>query len=88
VREERVLLEDVAAAALLGRHVDPFGGVEPGLLARLDPATLWPQKPGSHSQHARLAGAGRAREREALTRTDLERDVEGERPEPRLGLNP
>ncbi len=75
MREERVLLEDVTAAAALGWHVDPAGRVEPGLLPRLHQAALRPQKPGGHPQHAGLARAGRARERKALTGTDLQRDI-------------
>ena len=87
VREQRVLLEHVAAAAPLGRQVDAAARVEPGLAARLDEAVLGAQQPGGHAQHAGLARAGRPGQRQALAGRHLQRHVEVERAEPGARLN-
>ena len=87
VPEQRVLLEDVAATAPLGRHVDPARGVQPDLLAARDDARLRPQQAGRHAQDRGLARSRRARERETAPRVDGQRDVEGQRPERRARLN-
>ena len=87
VREEGVLLEHVAAAAPLGRHVDPAARVEPGLLAARDAAALRAEQPRRHSQHAGLAGARRPGQRQALARADLHRHVQLEVAEDGSGLN-
>ena len=85
--EQRVLLEDVAAAAPLGRDVDAALGVEPDLVAARHAPALGAHEPGGDAQHRGLARAGRPGERQAAAGRDLERDVERERPEPRGGLN-
>ena len=87
VREQRVLLEHVAAAAQLGVEIDAALGVEPDLVAAQDAALFGAHQPGDGPQHRRLAGAGRSREREARAGGDLEGDVERERPERRLSAN-
>jgi hypothetical protein len=58
VREEGVLLEDEADAALLGRPVDPGLGVEEHRAVERHPPALGPDEPGHHPQDARLARAG------------------------------
>ena len=87
VPEQRVLLEDVAAAAPLGREVDPAGGVEPHLLAAGDRALLRRQQPGRDAQDRGLARPGGPGQRQAAARGHLERDVEVQCPEPRPRLN-
>ena len=87
VGEQRVLLEDVAAAPPLGRDVDAALGVEPHLLAAGHAPAVRVHEAGRDAQHRGLAGARRPGEREAGAGRDLERDVERERPEPRGGLN-
>jgi hypothetical protein len=66
VREEGVLLEDEADAPLLGWTVDPRRGVEEHALAERDSPALGTDESCDRSQDARLAGAGRADEREGL----------------------
>ena len=65
VAEERVVLEDEAAAPPLGRQLDSGVGVEPGLAVALDPAAPRPDEPGDRPQHGRLARARRPDERQA-----------------------
>ena len=80
VREQRVVLEHQPAAAALGREVDAARDVEPRLAIALDAAGLGMQQPGQRTQSARLAGARRARQCDALAGFDLELQLE-----PRLG---
>jgi hypothetical protein len=84
MREQRVLLEEVAAAAPLGRQLDPPAGVEPGLAAARDAPAARPQEAGDDPQHARLAGAGRPGQRDALAVAGFERDRQLELAERRL----
>ena len=72
VREQGVVLEDVAAAAAFGRHVDVAGGVEPGFAVGLDATVRRAQQPGRHPKDAGLARSGRSGKREALPRPDLQ----------------
>ena len=71
VREEGVLLEDEADRAMLRRKVDLGLRVEPRLAREGHVSPLGPQEPCDRSQHARLARARRADERDRLA-TDLE----------------
>ena len=87
VGKERVLLEDVATAAVLGSNVDAALGVEPDLAVGLNAAALGTHEPGHDAQHARLARPGRAGQGEALPRRHLERNVELQRAEASLALN-
>ena len=70
MREERVLLEQVADAPALRRDVDAAARVEQDGLAERDDAALRPQQPGDDAQHRRLPGARRPDERERLARLD------------------
>ncbi len=76
VPEQRVLLEQVAAAPPLGRDADAARRVEPELLSAGDAAARGREQAGHRAQHARLAGARRARQREALAGRHLELEVE------------
>ena len=66
VRKERVLLEDEPDRTALRRQIDTRGGVEPGVRAERDSATVRPEQPGDRVQHARLPGSRRSDERERL----------------------
>ena len=61
VGEERVLLEEVADAASLGRDVDPSPGVEQDPVVDRDGALAWPEQAGDDAQHRRLARPPTAR---------------------------
>ena len=63
MREERVLLEQVADAAPLRRHVDAAFGVEPDAVGERDDAVARPQQARDDAQHRRLPGSRRADER-------------------------
>ena len=78
VREERVLLEDEADRAPLGRQVDLPRGVEPRPLAERDPPAVGAAQPGDRAQHRRLAGARGTDERDRLG-ADAQADAELER---------
>ena len=78
VAEQRVVLEDVAAAALLGRELAAGGRVEPDLVAAGDAAVGGAQQSGGDPQQRALAGAGRAGQREAGAGRRLEDRVERE----------
>ncbi len=88
VREQRVVLEHVAAAAVLGREAHAATGVEPHALAARHGPALGPDEPGHDPQHAALAGPGRAGQRQALPARDLQLDVEREAPQRRLSGDP
>jgi len=77
VREERIVLEDVADRPGFGRDVDPPRGIEPHVVSERDPARLRSQQPGDRAQEGRLAGARRPDERERPL-PDLERQLEME----------
>ena len=81
VREQRVVLEHVAAAAALRGHVDPALGVEPDRAVRLHAAARRAQQPGGHAQDARLARARGPGQRQALAALDrqLRRRARGRR---------
>ena len=66
VREERVVLEDEADAAALGRQVGPGLGVEQHRAVELDSPALRPEEAGDRAQHRRLPGSGRPHERHRL----------------------
>ena len=85
VREERIVLRDVAEAAPLRREVDPGVAVEQHLAAELDAAAFWSERAEQQLEHAALAGAARARERERAG-ADLELDLQRDRRQ--LGLHP
>ena len=70
VREQRVLLEDVADRALLGTKVDP--APEPRLASDLDRPAARAPEPGDRVEDSRLAGPGGADQRHRLA-ADLER---------------
>ena len=72
VWKERVLLEDEADVAALGRQVDPPVRVEERSLADRDAAPVRTAETGDGPQHGRLAGTGGADERDRLG-LDLER---------------
>ena len=76
VREQRVVLEDVAAAAPLRGHVDVALGVEPGGAVRVHSAVRRPQQPGGHAQDARLPRARRPGERQAASALDRQLHVQ------------
>ena len=78
VREERVLLEDEADRAALGRQVDLGRGVEPGPVAEGDAPAVGAPQPGDGAQHRRLAGARGPDERDGLG-SDAQADAELER---------
>ena len=78
VREQRVLLEDEADRAPLGRQVDLRGGVEPRPLAERDAPAVGAPQPGDGAQDRRLAGARGPDERDGLG-ADAQADAELER---------
>jgi hypothetical protein len=57
VREEREVLEDVSAAALLGAPVDAAGRVQPDLVAAGHAAAGGAQQAGGDAQRRALARA-------------------------------
>ena len=78
VREERVLLEDEAHRAALGRQVDLRGGVEPRALAERDAPAIGAPQPGDGPQDGRLARARGPDERDRLG-ADAQAEAELER---------
>ena len=68
MREERVVLEDRVDVPLVGRTVRDVGAAE------LDATLVGPLEAGDQPQRRRLAGAGRAQQREELAGGDLEID--------------
>jgi hypothetical protein len=80
VWEERVLLEDEADRAAVGRAVDLARRVEPDVVAERDPAVRRRSQAGDRAQDRRLARARRAGERERL-RADAQAAAELERPQ-------
>ena len=73
VREEGVLLEDEADAALVGLQEDVRLGVEPDVVVEHDPPARRTDETGDGPQHRRLAGARGADERDRPL--DLEREL-------------
>jgi hypothetical protein len=88
VREQRVVLEDVADPPRVGAPVDAAGHVEPHGVAAAHPAGRRAHEPGDDPQHRRLARAGRPGQGQARPRRDGERDVEVDVADPRARLNP
>ena len=82
MREQRVVLKQVAAVAALGRQVDPDLPVEPDRVAEPDPAAIGPVQAGDRAQHRGLPGARRADQCEAVSGADIEREVELEVAQP------
>ncbi len=70
VREQRVLLEEVADPAALRRNVDAPLRVEQDGVVERDETMLRPQEAGDHPEHGRLARAGRPDERKRLPGLD------------------
>ena len=66
VREQTVVLGQVADPASLGTEMGPAGGVEPQLVAEHDTAGAVAFKPRDHAQQRCLAGTGRPDDRDRL----------------------
>ncbi len=62
MRKQRVVLEEVAHFAGLGREVQPRGAVEEGALAQLDAPGLRAQEARDGPEGEALPGAGGARQ--------------------------
>ena len=58
MREERILLAEVAERALLRREGRAPSSVEPGPAVEDDPARVRALEPGQAAQHGRLPGSG------------------------------
>ena len=79
VREQPVVLRQVADAPSLRAEVDPLRDVEPQLAAEGDPARERALETGDGSQQRGLAGAGRADDRDRLG-AEVQRRAKIERP--------
>src|SRR5205814_6263575 len=77
VPEEGVLLEQEPAAPPLG--LETHARAVPDLVAAADGGVVGPQQARDRAQRARLAGARRTGQRDALAGRDLQREVELER---------
>ena len=84
VREERVFLEDEADAPLFGRQVDAAIAVEEDEVVDRDSSRPRAREPGDRAEDRGLPGAGRTDERER--RSDLETQLEVERPKSDVDL--
>ncbi len=73
VREERVLLEDEADAALVRLPEDAGGRVEPDVAVECDASRSRPDEPRDRSEDRGLARSGRPDKRDRSL--DLERDL-------------
>src|SRR5215218_6773394 len=87
VPEQRVLLEQVAAAPPLREHVDAARGVQPRRGAARHAPGFRSEQPGDDPQHARLAGARRTGDGEALAGRDVDRHLELELAQPLTRLD-
>src|SRR3954471_2221133 len=85
MREEAAFLEDVADAALVGRHVDSARGVEQHGVVEQDVSVVRPNKARDNVDHGRLSGGG-APEQRGDTGRALEGDVEVESAQCGLGV--
>src|SRR2546421_5012059 len=74
--EQRVVLEDVTAAALLRWPPYAAACVSPYLAPVGDASGVRADRPRKHPQDRRLAGAGRSRQREAAAGWHIEADVQ------------
>src|SRR5262245_50507342 len=70
VREQRVLLKQVANASALGGDLDVSRRVEGHRLIECDDACLRPDEAGDDAQHRRLPGAGGPDQSEGLALLD------------------
>ena len=70
VREQRVLLEEVADAPSLRSDVDAALGVEERRPVEAHDAALRPDEPGDHAKHRRLPGPRRTDESKGLPLLD------------------
>jgi hypothetical protein len=82
MREQGVVLEDEAAAAILRRDESALV-VEPRLPSALDPPAVRLGESGEQPQDRGLAGTARASQGEALAIRYFQRNVELDRPDPR-----
>ena len=78
VREEARVLEDVADAPALHRHVDPARRIVEHVAVRHDPTFVGPEQAGDRGDDRGLAGAGAPEERREPVRVGAERRVEAE----------
>ena len=76
--EEKVVLEDQADAALLGRDASAGGGVLDGGAVDLDAAAGERGEPGQGAQRGGLAGAVGSEQCDDLAGVDVQFEVEGE----------
>src|SRR5947209_16391142 len=76
VREQRVLLEDEADAALLRSQRDPARRVEPDPVAQHHAASSRTCEAGDHAKHGRLARSRGADERDRPLDLERERQLE------------
>ena len=70
MREERVLLEEVADPPMLRRDVDPAMRVQQNEIVECDGALGGPKQARNDAQHGRLSRAGRPDERDRLAALD------------------
>ena len=74
MREQGVLLEEVAHPASFGRHVDACRGVEPRAIAERDDAAAGPEQSRDDAQDRRLARPRRTDERNRVAIGDGQLD--------------
>ena len=70
MREERVLLEEVADPSMFGWDVDPAVRVQQDDIVERDDAFGWPKEARNDAQHGRLPRTGRPDERDRLAALD------------------
>ena len=87
VGKQGVFLEQVAAAAPLGRKIDAAHGVEPDILPGDHTTCLGAQEARRYAKDACLSGTGGAGEREALAGPNGDLDGEVEYTETCAGVN-
>ncbi len=75
MREQCVVLRDVADATILRAHPDPARRVEPHLITERDPAGIGTSQTRDQTQQGRLAGTRRADHRHGLG-ADAQRGAE------------
>ena len=75
MREERVLLEEIADTAAFGGPVEPLPCVEPRLAVDGDEPAVGPEKSRNDPQRGRLARPRGPDERQGLPRRDRQLDV-------------
>ena len=67
VREQPVILREVADSPPLGAEVDPSIGVEPQLIAKRNPSSAWTFQAGDSFQQRGLTRAGWSDQRDGLS---------------------